>query len=35
MTADKSVLENEDTNGLEDALAPLNKIMMTRLHKTV
>ncbi|KAJ6079751.1 hypothetical protein N7467_009504 [Penicillium canescens] len=35
MTAGKSVLENEDTNGLEDALAPLNKMMTTRLQETV
>ena len=35
MTAGKSVLENEHTNGLEDALAPLNKMMTTRLQETV
>ncbi|KAM3485315.1 hypothetical protein MY8738_001322 [Beauveria namnaoensis] len=35
MTAGKSVLENQDTNGLEDALAPLNKMMTTRLQETV
>lgn len=35
MTAGKSILENEDTNGLEDALAPLNKMMTTRLQETV
>jgi hypothetical protein len=35
MTAGKSVLENEGSNGLEDALAPLNKMMTTRLQETV
>ncbi|KAJ5457278.1 hypothetical protein N7530_012552 [Penicillium desertorum] len=35
MTAGKSILENEDTNGLEDALAPLKKMMTTRLQETV
>jgi hypothetical protein len=35
MTAGKSILENENTNGLEDALAPLKKMMTTRLQETV
>ncbi|KAF4219269.1 hypothetical protein CNMCM5878_003573 [Aspergillus fumigatiaffinis] len=35
MTVGKSVLENEGSNGLEDALAPLNKMMTTRLQETV
>ncbi|KAJ6184176.1 hypothetical protein N7519_005477 [Penicillium mononematosum] len=35
MTTGKSVLENEDTNGLEDALAPLKKMMTTQLQETV
>ena len=35
MTAGKSVLENEDTNGLDDALQPLKEMMTTRLRQTI
>lgn len=35
MTAGKSVLENKDTKGLDDALEPLKEMMTTRLRQTV